>query len=210
MAVFSYLSVREEVDTSALVARAWHEGKYVAAPRVVGPHKLEWHWICEGDTLETGSFGIPEPVGERETLVALGEFGTGTVARGCATSDVVGGCGTLLGATDAADAGCDGLACLGEGNALFGFEDGGTVSSRSSRPIAIALVPGLAFDEHGYRIGYGGGYYDAFLSAFPGFTVGLCYEDLLQDDLAALGCLEPHDIAVDLVATEAQLLICGL
>ncbi len=209
-AVFAYLSVRDEVDASELVARAWHEGKHVAAPRVVGPHELEWHWICEGDALETSGFGIPEPAGERETLVNLGEFGAGTVARGRATSAVVGGCGTLLGATGTADAGCDGLACLGEGNALFDFEDDGTMPSRSTRPAAIALVPGLAFDRHGYRIGYGGGYYDAFLSDFPGFTVGLCYEDLLQDDLAALGCLEPHDIAVDLVATEAQLLICGL
>lgn len=209
-AVFAYLSVRDEVDTSALVARAWLEGKRVAAPRVVGLHKLEWHWIYEGDALETSNFGIPEPAGEHETLVDLGEFGAGTMVRGRATSAVVGGRGTLLGATDTADAGCDGLACLGEGDALFGFEDDGTVSSRSSRPIAIALVPALAFDHSGYRIGYGGGYYDAFLSAFPGFTVGLCYEGLLQDDLASLGCLEPHDVAVDLVATEIQLLTCGL
>ncbi len=67
---------------------------------------------------------------------------------------------------------------------------------------ALALVPGLAFDKRGFRLGYGAGFYDGFLAAFRGYSVGLCRHATLVDDLAELGVLEPHDRAVDLVVTE--------
>ena len=40
---------------------------------------------------------------------------------------------------------------------------------------SVCLVPGLVFDFEGYRLGYGKGYYDRFLSRYTGTTVGLCY-----------------------------------
>ena len=48
---------------------------------------------------------------------------------------------------------------------------------------ALCLVPGLCFDNKGYRLGYGKGYYDRFLAKFRGVTLGLCYNDFLQDCL---------------------------
>ncbi len=45
---------------------------------------------------------------------------------------------------------------------------------------ALCLVPGLCFDNKGYRLGYGKGYYDRFLAKFRGVTLGLCYNDFLQ------------------------------
>ena len=63
-------------------------------------------------------------------------------------------------------------------------------------PSALVIVPGLVFDRNGFRIGYGGGYYDRFLSAEPNHpTIGLCYDFQLTDCLNP----EPHDIPVDTV-----------
>ena len=61
---------------------------------------------------------------------------------------------------------------------------------------ALVLMPGLAFDKEGHRIGYGGGFYDKFLSAEPDHpTVALCYEFQMFAQLDT----EEFDIPVDLV-----------
>ena len=40
----------------------------------------------------------------------------------------------------------------------------------------LILVPGLAWNKEGYRIGFGAGYYDRYLASFSGQTVSLCYD----------------------------------
>ena len=67
---------------------------------------------------------------------------------------------------------------------------------------ALALVPGLAFDAQGFRIGYGGGFYDGFLAGFEGISVGMCRMQFIVDDLPSMGVVEPHDLPVDLIACE--------
>ena len=63
-------------------------------------------------------------------------------------------------------------------------------------PAALVLMPGLAFDPAGHRIGYGGGFYDKFLAAEPEHpTVALCYDFQVLDHLET----EEFDIPVDLV-----------
>lgn len=63
-------------------------------------------------------------------------------------------------------------------------------------PHALVIMPGLAFDLQGHRIGYGGGFYDKYLNAQPGHpTVALCYEFQLQPSLPA----EDFDVPVDQV-----------
>ncbi len=61
---------------------------------------------------------------------------------------------------------------------------------------ALVLMPGLAFDPQGHRIGYGGGFYDRFLAAQPEHpTVALCYDFQVLPQLDT----EEFDIPVDLV-----------
>ncbi len=63
-------------------------------------------------------------------------------------------------------------------------------------PNALVLMPGLAFDRKGRRIGYGGGFYDKFLEQEPNHpTVALCYDFQLLEQLPA----EQYDVPVDLV-----------
>ena len=59
---------------------------------------------------------------------------------------------------------------------------------------ALVLMPGLAFDPQGHRIGYGGGFYDKFLSREPEHpTLALCYEFQMVEKLET----EQFDIPVD-------------
>ena len=61
---------------------------------------------------------------------------------------------------------------------------------------ALVILPGLVFDRKGYRIGYGGGYYDRFLFREPNHpTISLCYDFQIVDRLHP----DPHDIPVDIV-----------
>lgn len=61
---------------------------------------------------------------------------------------------------------------------------------------ALVLMPGLAFDRVGHRIGYGGGFYDKFLSAETNHpTVALCFDFQVVENLPT----EEFDIPVDLV-----------
>ena len=66
----------------------------------------------------------------------------------------------------------------------------------------LIFVPALAFDKEGYRLGYGGGYYDRYLSGLNAFTVGLTRQRLTVDELPA----ESHDVAVFCVITETEVI----
>ena len=69
----------------------------------------------------------------------------------------------------------------------------------------IIVVPGLIFSKNGYRIGYGGGYYDKFLSRVSDKVkkVGIVYSDFVLDDLP----VDDYDIPVDLIMTERETII---
>lgn len=67
--------------------------------------------------------------------------------------------------------------------------------------IDVALLPGLCFDRHGTRLGYGRGYFDRFLASLPPQVprVGVTVDALVVERLP----LEPHDAAVTHLATES-------
>jgi 5-formyltetrahydrofolate cyclo-ligase len=85
----------------------------------------------------------------------------------------------------------------------------GVLEPAPNAPIAEAkadliLVPGLAFDRSGVRLGRGGGYYDRLLSKFDGLRVGVCFEELVLERIPA----EPHDMCMDFLITPAGIISC--
>ncbi len=62
----------------------------------------------------------------------------------------------------------------------------------------LCIVPGLCFDFQGYRLGFGGGYYDRFLDKFGGISVGICYSRFVESKLPK-GTFDKH---TDILVTE--------
>ncbi len=65
----------------------------------------------------------------------------------------------------------------------------------------LCIVPAVSFDNNGNRLGYGGGYYDRFLSANKIPSIGLCYQRCISDSIPT----EENDIKIDCVLTETRL-----
>lgn len=64
---------------------------------------------------------------------------------------------------------------------------------------AICIVPAIAFDKSGYRLGYGKGYYDRFLCNFDGISIGISYDECITQKL----CVDSFDIPVDYIVTQS-------
>jgi 5-formyltetrahydrofolate cyclo-ligase len=73
----------------------------------------------------------------------------------------------------------------------------------STENIDLLVVPGLVFDQSGYRIGYGGGYYDRYLVNYTGETVALAFYDQIAEQLPH----EDFDIPVQQIITETGTLL---
>ena len=68
--------------------------------------------------------------------------------------------------------------------------------------ISLVIVPALSCDRNGYRLGYGGGYYDRFLARTRAVAAALCAESRLTDELPR----EPFDLPCNYIITERQVL----
>jgi len=132
--VGGYHALPEEADPSLLLARLVELGCEIAFPRVAAKDApLEFHHVPDGEVLEPGSFGIPEPLEHWPR----------------------------------------------------------------AQPAAL-LVPLLAFDRRGHRLGYGGGFYDRTLALLKPVAIGIAYAG---QEVASLPP-GPHDMALDMVVTE--------
>ena len=69
--------------------------------------------------------------------------------------------------------------------------------------LGVVLVPGLAFDDAGRRLGRGGGFYDRLLAELPAETrrIGVCFDEQRVDVIP----VEQHDQCVDVVVTPAEI-----
>ena len=142
--ILTYVSTAIEVDTRHLIEQALAEGKKVAVPWCVpGMVDMKFFLIQSLSDLEPGSFGVLEPVPEKQPELSV---------------------------------------------SVTDFE----------LAHSFCVLPGLGFDLAGYRLGYGKGYYDRFLSRYPGITAGVCYTSCLKTQL-------PHgryDRMIDILVTE--------
>lgn len=133
--VLLYWSLTDEVPTQAF-AEKWAMEKIILLPAIVGD-KLEARLFTSKEDMETGSFGIVQPIGEAFT-----------------------------------------------------------------GKIDLSIIPGMAFDKNGYRLGRGKGFYDCFLTDFSGLKCGLCYDFQLLEQVPH----ETFDVKMDVIVTEKELI----
>jgi 5-formyltetrahydrofolate cyclo-ligase len=131
--VGGYHAHRDEADPALLLARLVEMGCAIAFPRTVRDQPLDFHLVPDGEVLEPGSFGIPEPLAHWPRAVPH-----------------------------------------------------------------LLLVPLLAFDAHGHRLGQGGGFYDRTLAALKALAIGIAYAGQELDSIPH----ETHDRTLDMVLTE--------
>jgi len=88
-------------------------------------------------------------------------------------------------------------------NGFFGVQEPDPENSEKAVTTekSVCVVPAFLFDINGYRLGYGKGYYDRFLSKFTGKTVGICYEENIRDSLMH----GKYDRPVSLIVTEKRI-----
>ena len=87
----------------------------------------------------------------------------------------------------------------------FGILEPIEIMKIAYKNINLVLVPGIAFDEEGHRIGYGLGFYDKFLKKVPkAVKIGLAFDFQIVDKIPT----EQHDVPVDFIVTEQRVIEC--
>lgn len=77
--------------------------------------------------------------------------------------------------------------------------------SEIHKPYDIIIMPGLIFDTDGNRLGYGGGYYDRYLSKYNNlYKIAICYDFQIIDN--NIISAEPHDIKPDIIITDKRII----
>lgn len=140
--VLGFAPAPEELDITPLLEALAASGATIVLPRMAGPDELTLHIAGEAAQLESGPFGIRQPV------------------------------------VDAPQADAD--------------------------RIDLVVVPGVAFDTQGSRIGFGAGYYDRLLPHLSrAYRLALAYDFQVVESIA----LEPHDVSVHAIVTPERTLV---
>lgn len=175
-----YVGVRGELATNDILQAAWQENKVVWLPRVRpdAPGLMDFVACGGPQQLRPGPMGLLEPV---DTLPGVGPEG---LMRRAPQPD---------------QSGPDMSGPDMFGPDMFGPDQHTALAFAPD----LALLPGVAFDRAGGRLGYGGGYYDRFLEKSLNCPcVGLCFEFQLVPSLP----LAPWDQRVNYICTEERIL----
>ena len=87
----------------------------------------------------------------------------------------------------------------------YGIFEPAEIIDTDLKDIDLAIIPGLAFDRTGRRIGYGKGYYDRLLKKTRIKKIGLGFEFQIEDSLPS----EKHDVRLDMIITEERMIDCN-
>lgn len=87
------------------------------------------------------------------------------------------------------------------GNAL-GLTDCSACFLQAEKDIDVTVVPMLAFNEKRFRLGYGGGYYDRYLSEARTIKIGLAYDEQQNEEIE----FEKHDVPLDVIVTPTRVI----
>jgi len=79
------------------------------------------------------------------------------------------------------------------------------INEISIENIGLIIVPGVAFDKRGNRLGHGKGYYDRLLNKTNAKKIGLAFEFQLKDEIP----IDKHDENVDIIITEKRIIRCA-
>ena len=142
--ILAYHPIGSEADTLPIIKRALADKKRLALPICrYDSDDMDFFFINDLDSLDTGRFSIPSPSPLSEKYDPLCDSST-----------------------------------------------------------AIILLPALAFDKSGKRIGYGRGFYDKYLTLFGGKRIGLQFSSLVFDSIPS----EAHDMAVDMIISDKEVI----
>ena len=84
----------------------------------------------------------------------------------------------------------------------YGILEPKEIRKANLNDIEIAIIPGIAFDNRGYRIGYGKGYFDRLLSKMNALKIALAFDFQILDEVPE----EKHDVRMDMIITEKRIL----
>ena len=181
--IFAYVSLPAEVSTVALIEAAWEQGKTLAFPRVDQTTKRLLWYSCK-----------PQP--SYAQLAATDQLADAGFER------------SAFGVWEPLENPAA-LLKVGEGYPeIAGARPAQGVAAYApvKNPQQLAVIPGLVYDHVGYRLGYGMGCYDRFLSIFPGFSVGVVHSSNLIYSLESEQCLTNRDLPVRCVICDTQVI----